>query len=226
MDNDGISRHHKRRIISSNHYQQNKTSSRHRTNRFLFLLFCEHACLLEDVLIGLEYESMDGIRFIASQKQLAPLTQHKDPVSIFLQQDIPLFLPPPSDTWLAESPADTSGKRPKGLCQLQRIYFSTPGAPATLATRPRIVFRSTSNDVSFAAEFHLSAPVMLPSDCLCILRLPFIYGVPAEWTGAQGIEDRIDNKLDKAQCWMPFVQTQETHPYTAVLQKNSLLFPV
>lgn len=172
----------------------------------------------------MEYESIQGARFIASPKQIS--SELQDPLSAFVHQGIPLFLPSPSKRDERREASSTTMRRPTGLFQLQRIFFITPSAPSTFATHPIIIFQTQSQNQSaaFSIQVRLKAPIVLPPDSFCVLRLPFIYGAPVEWTGAQGIEDRID--CSQSHCWTPFVQNEVSHPYTAFVQKQTILFPV
>ena len=167
---------------------------------------------------------MEGLRFIASPKQLAA-DQTREPFSVFISRDVPIFLPSPRNK---SEGNPSSGIKHEKLCQLQRIFFVTPASPASFATQPSIQFRFSSRcqRTPVISRFHLKTPIVLPSNSVTVLRLPFVYGIPSQWTGQLGIEGLVDTVASGVACWTPFLQTTSNHPYDACLERHTLLFPV
>jgi len=162
-----------------------------------------------DIWLGLEFEALDGTRFFASPRDLC-LEPDVDLLSVLLSHDIPLFLPSPRPT----QSEDEVGVRSKSLAQLQRIVVMTPPGPSVFALNPCMTI-ATKEEPFMKVEFSLETPVVLPPSSLSILRLPFVYGVPSEWK--QGAETEEE--------WYPLIQSSVDHPYNAVVQKRSIVFP-
>eukprot|EP00210_Caulerpa_lentillifera_P002028 g1943.t1 len=165
-----------------------------------------------DVWLGLEYEAIDGTRFIASSRDLG-LESDVDILTALQSDDIPLYLPVPRQTQFSQLDEE-NGVKSKSLAQLQRIAVITPPAPSVYTMSPCI--NVTSKTVPFMKlDFCLTTPVVLPPSSFSILRLPFVYSFPAKW--------KPDAETDEE--WYPLIQSSMDYPYNTVVQRKSIIYP-
>ncbi|GMH33758.1 hypothetical protein BSKO_01592 [Bryopsis sp. KO-2023] len=191
--------------------------------------------------VGLEYESLEGHRFFATGRQVSKGSHAGSGGTSLLGHDVPLFLELSNTAKKGRSSDDGGLCRPGLLCQLQRIFVATPPLPLLFALKPRIKFKcslealsgmppkksSTSNPPKTNSfEFCMGSEVVLPPDSLCVVKLPFVYGVPGKWFGIDGAESRLDCTSDAVENWVPVIQTNESQPFDAQVVGGSLLYPL